>query len=260
MIPDTQVLVVEDDDQTRTLLASVLADAGYHVSVAADATAAIALVTTTMIDVVLSDIRLREESGITVLEAARARPLPPEVILLTGYASIETTIAALRAEAFDYLQKPVATGDLLDTVRRAAQQRRAALRRAAAIQVLMADLEQAAAVPHSGETTQRTPGPESGRYQRVGQLQIDILRRIVTLGGLALHLTPIEYALVSCLAETPGRVVTSSALVRRTHGYEAPADEAQVLLRGHIRNLRCKIPKDYLVTVRGNGYMLVVPE
>lgn len=260
MFRETHVLIVEDDDQTRELLASVLNDAGYRVSVAADVRAALVLVAGDTVDVVLSDIRLRDESGIALLAAVRARPHPPEVVMLTGYASIESSVAALRTRAFDYLQKPVATAELLSAIARAAQQRHEARRRAAAIQILAADLERALTSEPHGRQDEPALLPAGGRYRSVGQLTIDYFRRTVTLDGAPLHLTPIEYALVGCLAETPGRVVASGALVERTHGYEAPLAEAQALLRGHVRNLRRKLPEGYLVTARGTGYMIVAPE
>ncbi len=259
MLKETHVLVVEDDEQTRELLANVLSEEGYQVSVAGDNATALALVAGDGIDVVLSDIKLREESGIALLAEVRARPMPPEVILLTGYASLDTSIAALRTRAFDYLRKPVATAELLETIGRAAQQRSDARRRAAAIQLLAAEVEPPVAGAGREQAGERPSSLEGGRYQQLGKLQFDYFRRAVSLAGAPLYLTPIEYNLLSYLAETPGRVVGSVALVRRTHGYEASASDAQALLRGHVRNLRRKLPEGYLVTVRGNGYLLVAP-
>jgi DNA-binding response OmpR family regulator len=93
----------------------------------------------------------------------------------------------------------------------------------------------------------------------VGQLTIDCFRHTATFNGQTLHLTPIEYALLLCLAEARGRVVGYSEIIRRTHGISVDEMEAQTLIKPHIRNLRRKIDPAYLSNVRGTGYVLAAP-
>jgi DNA-binding response OmpR family regulator len=97
------------------------------------------------------------------------------------------------------------------------------------------------------------------RYLRIGALSIDSFRHEVRLNGKPLHMTRIEYALLHCLAESQGRVLTYSEIVRHTHGQTMDDSEALLLLKQHIRNVRSKIPSEYLINVRSTGYMLVDP-
>lgn len=74
--------------------------------------------------------------------------------------------------------------------------------------------------------------------------------------GHSIHVTPIEYTLLRCLAQTPGSVYSYSAIVRVTHRLELSESEAQSLLRPHVRNLRKKLGRHMILTERGIGYLL----
>lgn len=253
MVNQTHVLLVEDDSQTRLVLATVLGDAGFQVTSAADGTSALALLESNEFDVVVTDIRMRYVSGIDVMMAARSQQPPPEVIILTGYGSLETALSALRAGAFDYLLKPVNTTELLSCVQRAAQRRSTTIRELDALRSLHDTPVE------SGESAEAI-ADRPGRYLHVGKLVINRFRRSATFDGQALHLTPIEFELLAFLAETPGETQSCAAIVRRTHRYELPESEAQTLLRSHVRNLRRKLPHGYLETDRGMGYRLHATE
>ena len=246
-----RILLVEDDATTRRLLASGLASAGYHVTDAPDGEAAVARLSEGQFDVVVSDIRMRRVDGVQVLKVARELPDPPAVIMLTGYSTVESAIAALRLGAYDYLQKPCELRDLLDRVagalRRREEERHAALVMRLAREIAVIG-DPAAPV-----------GPKVDAPLRIGQLQIDRSRRQVSFEGRTLRLTPIEYALLCCLAEAEGRVVRYDAIVRCTHGLSVDDDEAQALLRSHVHNLRHKLDPAYIVGVRGAGYRLQAP-
>jgi DNA-binding NtrC family response regulator len=123
------ILLVEDDDTARRSIASVLERAGYIVDAVPDGEQAVALLNSSAsgpaFDVVLTDLLLGTLDGVAVLKAARAMPNPPEVILLTGYGTLQTAIEALRAGAFDYLLKPCRLDDLLRCIKGAAERRAA---------------------------------------------------------------------------------------------------------------------------------------
>ncbi len=262
------ILLVEDDQTARMLLADGLTGAGYQVTQAPNGEAALALLEQQSFDVVVTDIKMRRVDGIQVLNAAKRQPYQPAVILLTGFGSLETSIAALRAGAHDYLLKPCDPPDLLKSVAAAVRRRSAARRHADAVRAIAQNLarlcdDEEAAVSEPSAEPAPTPSPASEqrpRYLRVGLLVIDTFRHSVAFADELIQATPIEYALLSCLAEGQGRLMTYSEIVRRTHGYAADEDEAQLLLKAHVRNLRRKIPPDYLINVRGSGYMLAVPE
>ncbi|HEU4326009.1 MAG TPA: response regulator transcription factor [Roseiflexaceae bacterium] len=261
----TTVLLVEDDQTARMLLADGLAGAGYHVTQAPNGEAALALLEQQSFDVVVTDIKMRRVDGIQVLNAAKCQPYQPAVILLTGFGSLETSIAALRAGAHDYLLKPCDPPDLLKSVAAAVRRRSTARRHAEAVRAIAQNLarlcDDETAEPQPLSEPGLAPAPEQRpRYLSVGRLVIDTFRHSVSFADEPVHATPIEYALLSCLAEGQGRLMTYSEIVRRTHGYAADEDEAQLLLKAHVRNLRRKIPPDYLINVRGSGYMMAVPE
>jgi DNA-binding response OmpR family regulator len=285
---ETHILLVEDDSTARMLLADVLSRAGYQVSTAQDGEIALTMLPNHMYDVVITDIRMRNVDGIKVLEAARARQLPPAVILLTGYGSLETAVSALRAGANDYLLKPIDPDELLNHVASAVERRNEELRKNDAVHIIAQGLAQlqgqssasasasaAQAEPQQPNQPQQKekeslpaepqePAPASSvsaedRFITVGALQLDTFRHTGSFEECPLHLTPIEYSMLRCLADSPGRVLSYSEIVRRSHGHDPGDSEAQSLLKAHIRNIRRKIAPDYLVNVRGIGYMLVDP-
>ena len=94
------------------------------------------------------------------------------------------------------------------------------------------------------------------RYRTVGRLQIDTQRRELWFDTQRISVTPIEYTIMASLAETAGAVFSYGELVQRTHAIALSEREAYGLLRTHVRNLRHKIERSYLVSVRGVGYML----
>lgn len=257
----TRVLLVEDDATARMLLADVLNDSGYHVAAAADGETAIAMLSRHSFDVVLTDIRMRAVDGLEVLTAAKAQTRPPAVILLTGYGSLDTSIAALRAGADDYLLKPCEPTELLRCVANAVQRRSEQLRQAEAIQIIVQGIDQLRGLWSATSEAERAavPDEQQGRYMQIGRLSIDCFRHTAVFDDQPLHLTPIEYALLRCLAEARGRVLSYTEIVRRTHGHSVEEDEAQLLIKAHIRNLRRKIDPAYLVNVRGTGYVLAAP-
>jgi DNA-binding response OmpR family regulator len=117
------ILVVDDDDAVRWTIGAVLREAGHSVTLCANGGDALVHLRQTEFDVVLTDLRLGDIDGLQVLDAAR-RTWPDTVtLLLTGYASVESAIAALRHGVYDYLCKPCAPEELLATIERALERR-----------------------------------------------------------------------------------------------------------------------------------------
>jgi len=122
--PAAKILVVDDEPDFRNLVAHELGEEGYGVAVANDGLRAISCLATTEYDVVVTDVRMPGASGVDVLRAARARTPETQVVMTTGYASLEMAIECLRAGAFDFVQKPFNIVDLVSTVGRAVESRR----------------------------------------------------------------------------------------------------------------------------------------
>lgn len=98
------------------------------------------------------------------------------------------------------------------------------------------------------------------RFIQIGLLCIDTHRYEVWFDDVHIEVTPTEYALLYCLALRPGRACTFAEITNHTHGQPLERSDAQQLLGTHVRNLRKKFDRRYLVSVRGVGYMLVSPD
>jgi DNA-binding NtrC family response regulator len=121
-----RVLIVDDDEALRELLARELARTGHEIAQAATATAGIASVKQAEPDVVLLDLQLPDEGGIEVLRRLRADRPELEVVVLTAHGSVDTALAAMKLGAFDYLKKPCHLQELELTLDRAFERRKLA--------------------------------------------------------------------------------------------------------------------------------------
>lgn len=118
-----RLLVVDDEETIRAFLRDLLSANGHDLDEASDVGTAIQLLKDREYEVVLTDLKLPDGSGLDVLRAARARPSEPEVLVLTAYGTIDSAVEAVRGGAFDYLTKPVESQKLLLAVERAAERR-----------------------------------------------------------------------------------------------------------------------------------------
>ena len=118
------VLVVDDDDALADNVSEILGSLGVQTTIAPDRKAALTLAKERDFDVALIDVRLPDGDGISLLEPLRARSPFIQLVLVTGNATLEGAIAAVRGDAFAYVLKPVSPPDLLETVRRALEQSR----------------------------------------------------------------------------------------------------------------------------------------
>ncbi len=277
------ILLVEDNTHARTTLARALEKAGYEVTQADSGEAALQLLEQTSIqseppfDVVITDVRMYRVDGLYVLQEARSRIYPPVVILLTGFGSLDNAIEAFRNGAYDYLLKPCDTAELLDCVRRAVQHRKEAWQLSKGFYMLLQGLSQLQGSTFSPDTLFSTPSPTlpppptpppaapvsppalPSQHIHIGALSIDTFQRTVTFHGQKLHSTPIEYALLMVLARARGKAIRYQDIVRYTHDQDVTRNEAFLLLKQHISNLRSKIDPAYIRNVRNVGYKLVPP-
>ena len=118
-----RVLVVDDKENLRKLLARIFAD-GYAVEEAEDGARALSLVATRPYDVVVTDIRMPGADGFELLAAVKARAPDTEVVMMTGYATVADAVRAMKQGAFDYLEKPFDPDAALGVVARAAERKR----------------------------------------------------------------------------------------------------------------------------------------
>lgn len=223
-----RVLIVEDEADIRRFVRLALESEGHEVFEADGVKRALIEAGTRRPDLVVLDLGLPDGDGVDFIRDLRGwSPVP--VIVLSARSSETDKIAALDAGADDYLVKPFGAGELLARVR-------AQLRR------------------HS----QHTPAGEP--LVDFGDVRVDLARRSVERAGQALHLTPIEYRLLTYLTAQPDRVITHRQLLKAVWGPGHAEDIHYV--RVHMANLRKKIEADpsmprHLVTEAGIGYRFV---
>jgi two-component system KDP operon response regulator KdpE len=224
----SQILIVEDEAHIRRFVRLALEAEGHTVHEAESYQRGLIEAGTRRPDLAVLDLGLPDGDGVDLIRELRQWSTMP-VIVLSARSAEASKIAALDAGADDYLVKPFGAGELGARVR-------AQLRR------------------HQ----QQTPG---GAPQIVfGDVHIDLVRRVVERAGEALHLTPIEYKLLTHLASQPDRVITHAQLLKAVWGPGHLEDSHYV--RVHMANLRKKIEAQpsmprHLVTETGVGYRFV---
>lgn len=224
-----RVLVVDDELAIRRFLRTILSAHGYKVFEAANGWEAIQAAAAHKPDLILLDLGLPDLDGVEVIRQLREWTETPIIVVSVRERENEK-VAALDAGADDYLTKPFGTGELLARMR--------------------------VALRHSASS-------HAEPIIEIGDLKIDLARRLVTIGGAEISLTPTEYKLLSVLARHAGKVLTHKQLLREVWGpgYE----DATHLLRVNISNLRSKIEPDpkrpyYIQTETGVGYRFRSPQ
>ncbi|WP_129673651.1 response regulator transcription factor [Candidatus Chloroploca sp. Khr17] len=282
MTQSAHILVVDDEQNIRLTLSTLLSRAGYIVTVAASGEEAVAMFERQQFDLMLVDLQMPGINGIQVVEALRQRSNDTVVIILTGHGSLETAIEGLHQGIFDYMLKTSDPGQIIERVKAGLNERTKRQRQNALINAIGAAAQEltgampgddtatplAAATPApSLPATQPTPAmsttSSNDRQVLIGQLQLDTWHQTAMLGGRSLNLTPTEFRLLLCLAEHAGQMLSYTQLVRCAQGYEANDMEAGELIKPHIHHLRQKIEPDpsaprYLLNVRGKGYILQI--
>jgi two-component system alkaline phosphatase synthesis response regulator PhoP len=236
--PQSTVLVVDDEQTLRDMLAYNLRREGYRVLTAADGTAAIPLAYAERPDLVILDVMLPGVSGFDVCRAIR-RELTVPILMLSAREEEIDQVLGLELGADDYLTKPFGLRELLARVH-------ALIRRT--------DMLRGAAAPAA--TTAPAP-PSAGPLLVSGDLAIDVARRTVTRAGQPLALKPKEFDLLAFLAGHAQQVFSREVLLDRVWGYDFVGGTRTVDV--HVRWLRTKIEADpanpaVLETVYGVGY------
>lgn len=229
-------LVIDDDSNVRFLVAEALHQDGFKMTGAANGEEALEILRDTRFDLAVIDLRLGGHvDGMRLFSTLRWRWPDTAIIILTGHASVDSTVEAIRQGVEGYLLKPISITELRQAARQALERRRA--------------LSEAR---HEKEQHQLRAGP----------LAVDVDRYLVTLGDESVDLTPQEFKLLVCLMENAERVVSPKELVMAVRGYEPKyAHEARQIIKWYIHRLRQKIEPDpseprFVINVRGVGYRL----
>ncbi|NMM25804.1 MAG: two-component system response regulator KdpE [Glaciimonas sp.] len=223
-------LLVEDEPHIRRFVRSAMEAEGWQIFEADTLQRGLIDAGTRKPDLIILDLGLPDGDGVEfILDVRKWSPTP--IIVLSARVNEQDKIKALDAGADDYLSKPFGVGELLARVR-------ATLRR------------------------QRQPAADADGAIRFGDVKVDLTARLVTKAGQQVHLTPIEYRLLTVLVKHIGRVVTNPQLLQEVWG---PSHlDSSHYLRIYMGHLRHKLEDDpaqpkYLLTETAVGYRLLMP-
>jgi two-component system KDP operon response regulator KdpE len=223
-----RVLVVDDEPPIRKLLRMGLSAHGYEILEAPNAKTALELLATPP-DLIILDLGLPDMQGHDLLQAIRARNESVPIVVLSSRGDEAGKVQALDLGADDYVTKPFGMEELLARMR--------------------------AALRHQLQTLGERP------IFRVGELSVDLVRRIVKSGDKEVKLSPKEYDLLRVLVQHAGKVLTHKFLLGELWDNLTDAQ----YLRVYVRQLRQKIEADperpqYVLTETGVGYRLKAPD
>jgi two-component system KDP operon response regulator KdpE len=227
--PRIRVLIVDDEPPIRRFLRTGLDAQGYDVLEAEDGPAALAMLRRNAVDLVVLDLGLPGMDGSEVIRAMRDGGSSVPIVVLSVRADEAGKVKALDSGADDYVTKPFGMDELIARIRAALRHR----------------LQQEGEKP----------------LFRCGELSVDLVRRIVTVRGQEVKLTPREYDLLRLLVAHAGKVLTHKFILREVWGSETDVQ----YLRIYIRTLRQKIEADpqqpkLILTEQGVGYRLRAPD
>jgi two-component system, OmpR family, KDP operon response regulator KdpE len=220
-----RVLIVDDEPPIRRFLHTSLAAQGYRVFEAADGSTAFETIRTNPVDVLVLDLGLPDLSGFEIIRRLRDQGSAVPIIVLSSRTDEAGKVKALDLGADDYVTKPFGVDELLARIRAGLRHR----------------LQQQGEKP----------------IFRSGDLAVDLVRRIVTVGGQEVKLSPREYDLLRLLVAHAGKVLTHKFLLREVWGGDGDVQ----YLRIYIRSLRQKIEAhperpQHILTEQGVGYRL----
>ena len=229
-MPEPGVVLIEDEAQIRRFLRATLTGQGYRLFEVTNGADALIEVAQRQPDVVILDLGLPDMDGLEVIRRLREWSATP-IIVLSARGQERDKVAALDAGADDYVAKPFSAGELLARIRVA--------------------LRHTAGASHE----------DSEATFKVGELEVDLLRRHVSVRSAEVKLTPIEYKLLTTLVRHAGKVVTHQQLLREVWG--PSHDDQSHYVRVYMAHLRHKLEAEparprYLLTEPGVGYRLVV--
>lgn len=230
------ILVVDDDAQIRGLLDEYLAENGLRVSTASSGREMSQILSEQTIDLVILDLRLKDEDGMTIARSLRERLSMP-VIILTGVRDEADRVMGLELGADDYVVKPFSPRELLARIRTVLRRTRSA-------------------APEGGQRRE-------ARAYRFGEFELNLrTRRLKRQDGQSVNLTKGELNLLAALLAAPERILTRDQLLEASRLYDNEVYDRAIDIQ--VLRLRRKIESDpsqprYIVTERGVGYIFSAP-
>lgn len=219
-------VVIEDERNIANFIETVLTNESYKVLTAATGREGLSLITSQCPDIILLDLGLPDMDGIEIIKEVRTFAKTP-IVVISARTQEEEKVAALDFGADDYITKPFGTSEMMARIR--------------------------TALRHSHRTS------DSETVYRCGELMIDFEKRLITRRDEEVHLTQIEYKLVSLLARQAGKVLTYDYLMQQIWG--PYSDDNNQILRVNMAHIRRKLERnpaepEYIFTEIGVGYRM----
>lgn len=233
-MPKCSVLIIEDEKNIQTFMGKVLKRQDYRVLYADNGQQGLEIIRSQCPDIILLDLGLPDMNGSEIIRDVRTWTSTP-IIVISARTAEQEKVTALDLGADDYITKPFGTSELLARIR--------------------------ASLRHSNRL--RTDSTHYLRPYRHGKMILDFSKRLLTINGQDVHLTPIEYKIVAYLAQNSGKVITYATILSNVWGPYADSDNK--ILRVNMANIRRKIEDDpaqprYIFTEVGVGYRMAEDE
>lgn len=224
------VLIIEDEETICNFIKTSLRPQGYKITTASTAAEGLSIINSGGCDLVLLDLGLPDADGLEIIKQVRAWSSLP-IIVISARTKEQEKVQALDLGADDYITKPFGTAELMARIR--------------------------TALRHSNKLTS-----DDELYKRPyvsGDLTVDFEKRLVLLAGESIHLTQIEYKIVSLLARNAGKVLTYDTILTQVWG--PYIEQNNQILRVNMANVRRKLEKNpaepqYIFTEVGIGYRM----
>lgn len=217
----SRILIIEDEPRISSFIAKGLKAAGLLPTVCGTAAEGFTQAQAGIFELIILDLGLPDEDGFSLLHRLRAAHVDSPVIILTARNSVDDTVAGLQNGADDYMAKPFHFDELLARVR-----------------LRLRTEDNGADTPVLAH----------------GDLEMDLLRRLVTVNGVEVDLSAREFSLAEAFLRNPGQVLSREQLLSRVWGYDF--DPGSNVVDVYVRYLRNKLGGERFETVRGVGYRL----
>ncbi|MFW5714639.1 MAG: response regulator transcription factor [Brevefilum sp.] len=250
------ILIIDDERSKWSVWLDALEKQGYPVLQADNAEQARRLLDKHEFGLALVNLKKDAKvGGMNLLNYLKDSHPNMDVIMITSYATMNTSIEALRKGAYDYLVTPVNIVEVVSRVDRCMNERRESAERLAVIEQIEARLNQLKQqlLPEGDERTAHD------HILETPDIIVDRRKRLVVKNGEQVLLSPTEFDMLDYLVSNADRVVTASELIRAVQGYDMDEMDARPIVRVNIRRLRQKIEEDtsdprHVITVRSKGY------
>jgi DNA-binding response OmpR family regulator len=253
MVNQGKILIIDDDDNLRATLGLVLKRSGYEVIEAENALAALACLQVQAFDMAFLDLRMPGMDGSALLVKLRAAYPDMPVIILTAYASLESSQHAVKHGARDYLVKPVSPANILERVKEYLSE-------------APQDGNSDALVPEAIQAVTDSFPPrfvhQNERFTKAGDALLDRQLNTITVQGRVIDLATIDVGYLFALMRQAPEAISYEALVLEAQGLQLESGEARDLARWHVQGLREVLeekPKhaSRIVSIKDFGYRFI---